>query len=321
MSNCIRDPFPQRLLLLEYLKQLGWKPSRIDAREEVVGLCPLHRETQPSFYVNRRKQVFFCHGCHRGGGIRQLKAWLEGVSSNPVPDAGRAALLESTYFFYQQQLNRSPQARLYLRQRGIQDPALIERMRIGYAPGASLRGYLLRHGYSPLTLLDTGLIDARNRDRFFRCLIFPLPEAESLYGRSIHSTVWRHHFLPGSKGGLYGWAQAQQFSSLILVEGLFDVAALWQAGFPQAVAALGSHLNSLQMTQLCSSSYRRVHLCFDADENGGGQRAALSLARQLQRARIQALRVELPYGYDPARWFASGGNPCDFQRFLERARP
>jgi hypothetical protein len=67
--------------------------------------------------------------------------------------------------------------------------------------------------------------------RFFDCRTFPLEHADSLYGRSIDDGPWRHLFLPRPKGGLYGWQQAQAFSGLIVVEGLCDPAALWQAGF------------------------------------------------------------------------------------------
>jgi DNA primase len=34
-----------------------------------VGLCPLHRESHPSFYVNACKNLFYCHGCGRGGDL------------------------------------------------------------------------------------------------------------------------------------------------------------------------------------------------------------------------------------------------------------
>ena len=37
-------------------------------------------------------------------------------------------------------------------------------------------------------------------------------------------------FLPGTKGGLYGWEQVRRYPEVILVEGLFDYAVLWQAG-------------------------------------------------------------------------------------------
>jgi DNA primase len=42
----------QRIPLLEYLQRHNWKPCRADSRQELVGLCPLHHETCPSFYVN-----------------------------------------------------------------------------------------------------------------------------------------------------------------------------------------------------------------------------------------------------------------------------
>jgi DNA primase len=127
--------------------------------------------------------------------------------------------------------------------------------------------------------------------------------------------------LPGSKGGLYGWTQVAAFARIIVVEGLFDLAALWQAGFDHAVGALGSHLNNRQLMQLCENGDRVVYICFDADRNGGGQRAAHRLSVQLRHAGVDALRAELPLGHDPASLFASGAGACDFQRLLERARP
>jgi DNA primase len=316
MSPAELDAFQPRLSLLEYLQQHGWKPLRNNGREEVAGLCPLHEETRPSFYVNRRKQVFYCHGCGRGGGLARL-IHLLGDLPEPAPEH----LLEHTYRFYQRQLKQCGDAPAYLAKRGIQDRAVVERMRIGYAPGACLRGYLERLGYGRQSLRDRGLVDERGRDAFFRCLTFPLAEADSLYGRSITHSLSRHHFLPGSKGGLYGWAQASAFCRVIVVEGLFDVAALWQAGFPNTVAALGSHLNNLQLTQLCRMDERVIYVCFDADRNGNGQRAARNLSIQLRHAGVEAWRVELPCGHDPAGFFASGAGACDFQRLLERARP
>jgi DNA primase len=316
MSYAEQDAFQPRLSLLEYLQQHGWKPVRDNGREEVAGLCPLHEETRPSFYVNRRKQVFYCHGCGRGGGLARL-IHLLGDLPEPAPEH----LLEHTYRFYQRQLERCGDAPAYLAKRGIQDRAVIERMRIGYAPGACLRGYLERLGYDRQSLRDCGLVDDRGRDSFFRSLVFPLEQASNLYGRSLANGIRRHRFLPGSKGGIYGGTATPAFPRVILVEGLFDVAALWQAGFDNAVATLGSYLNNLQLTQLCRMDERVIYVCFDADRNGSGQRAARNLSIQLRHAGVEALRVELPCGHDPASFFAAGAGTCDFQRLLERARP
>jgi Zn-dependent protease with chaperone function len=58
----------RRLPLLDYLRQQNWT-GRPAGRSEFVGLCPLHQETRPSFYVNIRKNVFYCHGCGQGGNL------------------------------------------------------------------------------------------------------------------------------------------------------------------------------------------------------------------------------------------------------------
>jgi CHC2 zinc finger len=39
----------------------------VETGSEFVGLCPLHEEAHPSFYVNTHKNLFYCHGCHLYG--------------------------------------------------------------------------------------------------------------------------------------------------------------------------------------------------------------------------------------------------------------
>jgi hypothetical protein len=102
MTNAPRKAFPARIPLLEFLLDHGWKPLRDNGSDEVAGLCPLHRDTRPSFYVNRRKQVFYCHGCGCGGGLSRLTRLL-GDSADPLvfPLAGLPSeqLLEDTLRF------------------------------------------------------------------------------------------------------------------------------------------------------------------------------------------------------------------------------
>ena len=47
---------------------------------EYTGLCPLHTEKTPSFFVNPEKQVFYCHGCHAGGSVADFLMKLHGLS-------------------------------------------------------------------------------------------------------------------------------------------------------------------------------------------------------------------------------------------------
>ena len=63
------EKLKQRLSLLDYLRRQNWTGRPTGGGSEFAGLCPLHEETQPSFYVNARKNVFYCHGCGQGGDL------------------------------------------------------------------------------------------------------------------------------------------------------------------------------------------------------------------------------------------------------------
>jgi DNA primase len=325
------EKLKQRLSLLDYLRQQSWTARPIALGPEFVGLCPLHPETRPSFYVNASKNLFYCHGCGQGGDLirfvqlsrhlsfRQSLAYLEQQSTVP---ADSAAVLERTATFYQQQLDRYAEALRYLEQRGLRDPALIKELRIGYAPGGSLRRHLVAQGYSCELLKRLGLLNAQGCDAFYQRVIFPCCQGGrvvNLYGRSI-AAAFAHRFLPGSKGGLYAWEQVQQCSEVILVEGLFDYAVLWQAGFRQVTCSLGTHLNADQFQQLCDRP-RTVYLTFDVDANGSGQQASQQLAQRLRAQGIAARRVLLPDGHDPNSFFVQGGDSGKFQSLLEAAQP
>ncbi|MGB7844057.1 MAG: CHC2 zinc finger domain-containing protein [Candidatus Acidiferrum sp.] len=325
------EKLKQRLPLLDYLRQHHWVARPAGHGSEFVGLCPLHPETRPSFYVNARKNLFYCHGCGQGGDLlrfiqlsRQLsfRQSLAYLQQREVAPAGPAVVLEQAAAFYQQQLHRHPEARNYLKQRGLHDLGAIQELRIGYAPGGSLRRHLTAQGHACDLLQHLGLLNTRGYDSFYQRIIFPCcrdGRVINLYGRSITATV-AHRFLRGSKGGLYAWERVQQGPEVILVEGLFDYAVLWQAGFHQLTCAFGTRLNTFQFQQLCDRP-RTVYLAFDVDDNGSGQTASQQLAQRLRAQGIATRRVLLPEGHDPNSFFVQGGDAAQFQAFLEAAQP
>jgi DNA primase len=126
--------------------------------------------------------------------------------------------------------------------------------------------------------------------------------------------------LPGVKGGLYSWKQVQSYPEVILVEGLFDYAVLWQAGFHNVTCSLGVHLSARQFRQLCDGS-RTVYLAFDSDPNGSGPQAAQCLSQRLLERGISTRLVSLPEGHDPNSFFVQGGDARQFRSLLEAARP
>src|SRR5450432_4429994 len=270
----------ERISLLEYLQRHNWSAHPAGMAQEFVGLCPLHREARPSFYVNPQKNLFYCHGCGRGGDLirfvqlflnlpfRQSVAHLE----RELMPAPASQLMEQTLAFYQLQLHRHSEAARYLEYRGLHDPTVIEDLGIGYAPGGNLRYHLAGWGYPFDLLFDTGLINRHGRDAFCRRIIFPCSQAGrivNLYGRSI-GAAFPHRLLPRSKGGLVAWESVRSFPTVILVEGLFDLAVLWQAGFRNTTCAIGTQLTPTQWTQLEDSSDRLVYIAFDQDANQSG---------------------------------------------------
>ena len=325
----------QQLPLLKYLQRHNWSGRRAGAQQEFVGLCPLHRETHPSFYVNARRNLFYCHGCARGGDLIRFVQFFHGLSfpqsvaylKQELAAAAQAAsiseLLSQAAAFYRFELHRYPEAVQYLQRRGLHDSVLIEELGIGYARGGNLRRHLSGLGYSLGQLLDTGLIGQQGRDAFCRRVIFPCCEngqVVNLYGRSI-GAAFPHRLLPRSKGGLFAWESVGKFSSVILVEGLFDLGVLWQAGFRNSTCALGTHLTCGQLAQLCEPPARCIYVAFDQDENNAGQRTAHQLAQQLEHAHLEVRVVHLPHGHDPNSCFTAGGTAADFSNCLERARP
>ncbi len=322
------EKLKQKFPLLDYLRQQHWAARPAGHGPEFVGLCPLHPETRPSFYVNARKNLFYCHGCGQGGDLirfvelsqhlsfRQSLTYLEQHSAPPDP----TAVLGQASAFYQRQLDRYPEARRYLERRGVRDPALIRELQIGYAPGGSLRRHLLAQGYSLDLLRRAGLVSSQGHDTLYRRVVFPCCQDRrivNLYGRST-GTAFAHRFLPGSKGDLVAWEWVRQFPSVILVEGMFDLAVLWQAGFRHTTCSLGTHLTPGQFRQLCDRP-RTVYLTFDVDTNGSGQQAAQALAHRLRAQGISTRRVLLPPGHDPNAFFVQGGDARQFHSFLEAA--
>jgi DNA primase len=319
----------QRVPLLQYLNRHHWRGHRVGTGPEFVGFCPLHEETHASFYVNAQKNLFFCHGCGRGGDLIRFVelschlSFRDSIAYLGEELAPIAQLLAHTTAFYQLELQRHREGIDYLAQRGVHNAKLIEELGIGYARGGKLRAHLQALGYSLERLLQAGLINPQGRDAFYQRVIFPLGhegQIVNLYGRSI-GNAFPHRLLPGSKAGLFAWDSVRQFRNVILVEGLFDLVVLWQAGFRNTTCAIGTHLTSLQLAQLREHPDRCVYIAFDEDENQAGQNAADSLLQVLDKAGLHVRPVTLPAGHDPNSYFVAGASAQDFTHLLEEASP
>jgi DNA primase len=175
------DDLKQQIPLLGYLQAHDWRPARSLNRGRWMGLCPLHEDRIPSFLVDPNKGLFYCYGCGCGGDVIRFAEIYHQVK---FPQAvallrqwrGAEPVLLEAERFYRIQLHRHGEAVAYLYQRGVRSLELIEHMRIGYAPGGCLRGWLTQLGHSLPALRQTGLVTGAGYDAYVRRIVFPLED-------------------------------------------------------------------------------------------------------------------------------------------------
>ncbi len=246
--------------------------------------------------------------------------------------------LEAAAAFYEARLwgPAGSRARDYLQARGL-DADTIRRFRLGWASDdrQALRRALGGDFLEPL-LVEAGLIhqpeEGEPFDYFRGRVMFPIGDRAgrviAFGGRTIGDTQPKYLNSPDSllfeKGRvLYGWSAARaaagDSADAIVTEGYMDVIALHRAGFPSAVASLGTALTEFQLRELWRLGPEPI-LCYDGD--AAGQRAA---ARALRRALPllqpgHSLRFAiLPPGEDPDFVIRNSGSVA-FEEVLRSAR-
>ncbi len=218
-------------------------------------------------------------------------------------------------------------ARGYLADREL-DSATQLKFRLGYATSErfALKEHLGKQGIPVEDMVETGLLIHGDDipvpyDRFRDRVMFPITdirgriiafggraldkEAKAKYLNSPETTLFH-------KGrNLYNGAAARQAAhqgaTIVVVEGYVDVIAMVNAGFPAAVAPLGTALTEDQLALIWKMHAEPV-LCFDGD--GAGKRAAYR-AVDLALPKLEpgkSLRFAmLPEGQDPDDLLRSGG--------------
>jgi DNA primase len=310
------------------------------AGREWTACCPFHDERTPSFYVSPAKQFYHCFGCGaHGSAIKFLMEYdrlefpdaieelaqsvgiavpREGDDRRPREDhTDLYALLDGAASFYQAQLPNSEPARAYCKKRGL-DADIIERFRIGWAPGGwdALKRQLGTSDTRNKLLEQAGMISTgdggKRYDRFRERLMFPIMDRRgrviAFGGRILEGDGPKYLNSPETplfhKGReLFALWQVRQANSklerLIVVEGYMDVVSLHQAGITQAVATLGTATTN-EHAELLFRAAPDVFFCFDGDRAGrsAAWRALESVLPRMRDGR-QAFFLFLPEGEDP----------------------
>ena len=171
----------------------------------MFGLCPFHGEKTASFSVAPDKGIYYCFGCHKGGGVINFQMEIEGLS---YPDAVRSlakrvgmevpedeqyqsryrqqerqwALHKEAARFFHSQLYApvGAEALNYALGRGM-SKYILTTFGVGYAPDSwsGLTDTLRKKGYTDEEIRESGLVSISRKngnlfDRFRDRLMFPI---------------------------------------------------------------------------------------------------------------------------------------------------
>ncbi len=310
----------------------------------LFGLCPFHGEKTASFSVNPDKGIYYCFGCHKGGGSVNFMMEIEGLS---YPDAVRAlakrcgmevpedeqyqsryrqqerlwALSKEAARYFNTQLYTPAGAEglAYAQKRGMPKSTLT-RFGVGFAPNSwnGLVDAMRAKGYTDQELKDAGLVSEKNGriyDRFRNRLMFPIIDVRGnvigFGGRVMDDSTPKYLNSPetlifNKRKNLFALnlAKKSKMGFLILVEGYMDAVALHQYGFDCAVASLGTSLTE-EHASLLSKYTDQVILIYDGDE--AGQNATRRAIPLLEKAELQVKVLKMRDAKDPDEYLKKFG--------------
>lgn len=218
----------------------------------------------------------------------------------------------------------------YLTGRGLSEETL-HRFGLGYADvkPSTLRDHLKDKGFDDNLIVEAGLatFDEKKgtRDKFWNRVMFPIQDVNGKVigfgGRVMGEGKPKYLNSPETpvfdkSRNLYGLniAKSARKGYLILCEGYMDVIAVHQAGFPVAVASLGTAFTAGQ-ANLIKRYAEEVLLAYDSDQ--AGTTAALRAIGLLKEAGIRGRVLRLSPCKDPDEFLSKMGAEAFQERIGE----
>jgi len=246
-------------------------------------------------------------------------------------------IMESASSFFKKNLFTTPEGKKaleYLRKRGLSD-AVIEAFNLGYAPNSwnALSEHFKVKGVSANLLEKAGLVlpgrkQGEYYDRFRGRTIFPIStltgKTVAFGGRTLFNQEPKYLNSPDtplySKGHLlYGLNLTKDAirdaGEFILVEGYTDFLALFQAGYKNVVASLGTALTPHQIG-LAMRFAPKAMINYDGD--AAGRTAAFRAVPLFFEKGVETRVLVLPENLDPDEFLKKNG-PSAYNALLPEA--
>lgn len=238
--------------------------------------------------------------------------------------------LAAKFYYYMLKSEKGAFAYHYLRGRELSDNT-ITGFGLGYSDkySDSLYKYMKSKGYKDDILKETGLFTFEEKgvhDKFWNRVMFPIMDVNNKViafgGRVMGDGKPKYLNSPETKvfdksRNLYGLniARTSRKDYLLICEGYMDVISLHQAGFNNAVAALGTSFTS-DHASLIKRYAKEVVLTFDSD--GAGIKAALRAIPILREAGLSIKVLSMKPYKDPDEFIKALG-PEAYEERIEKA--
>ena len=244
-------------------------------------------------------------------------------------------LSEKICGFYERQIRQTSinqSIKKYLEKRGW-TKEIIKSFRLGYAPKGNALLSFLKTPQEKKTALELGLLNrstsGETYDNFRHRLIFPIvslrKQVVGFGARTLDDSLPKYINSRESqifhKGQVfYGLNESARYlrekSFVLVVEGYTDFLSLWQEGFKNLTATLGTALTR-HHARLLKRYVDSVVLVFDGDE--AGLKASERSLPLLLNEGLEVKFLSLPKGQDPDDFIQSNGKKA-FQDRLKSAK-
>ncbi len=226
-------------------------------------------------------------------------------------------LNKKVYGFFKNSLNESKTGEIaltYLKKRGFTSES-IETFGMGFVPDGwdNLVNFIKKQKVPRSVALQSGLVINKEKggfyDRFRNRIILPIHDISNQIvgfgGRVLDDSLPKYLNSPetllyNKRRSLYGLNLAKkelrETGRVYIVEGYFDLIALWQHGIKNVVATLGTSLTK-EHVQLLKGLATEMILLFDSDT--AGEKAARRGLDLFMKEEVVAKVMVLPDGYDP----------------------
>ena len=311
----------------------------------LFGLCPFHNEKTASFSVAPDKGIYYCFGCHKGGGSVNF---IMEVESLDYPDAVRFLAKragmevpedreyqsaykkqerlrnlckEAARFFHSVLYSEDgAEARAYLVKRGL-SKATATKFGLGFAPNrwSDLLDTMTKKGYTREELLDAGLVLKSQKgscyDRFRNRLMFPIIDIRGSVigfgGRVMDDS--KPKYLNSPETSIFN--KRKNLFALNIAKKSKQGRMILTEGYMDAIAlhqygfdcAVASLGTALteEHAQLLAKYTNQVVLTYDGDE--AGQNATRRAIPMLERAGVQVKVLRMQGAKDPDEFLKKFG--------------